>query len=156
MAVGRRAEIGGDYAGHWIEFDPALPLAAWEALLDDDHEALERFFRAAVRRWSLDAPVPAVRPEVLDDLVPWDWWRLLPHLFARAHQLSDEEDIDLLRRASVGEGVVRIPELDKYRRCKELGIPFATSYEALPAGEILRLRQALAKEAEYRESMKME
>jgi hypothetical protein len=149
-----RADLQGDYAGHWLDFDPAVPFSLYRQVGLGDEDALPEFLRRAIVGWSLPLPLP--REQGALTLLPWDLWRLVPIYYRIAHRLSDDEYNDVLRRVAAGRSEVPIPELDRYHLCERLKIPYASGFDALGAGETLRLMEALNLEDEMAQDRKKE
>lgn len=124
-------------------------MGLFDRAMDGGAKAQARFFAAAVARWSFAQAPPTGWREVLEQ-VPWDLLAMLGSAYLVAFKLSDAEEADIMCRASTGNSNLRIPELSKLAICERLKVPYGKSYSNLPAGEVLRLTQALNIEAELK------
>lgn len=146
----RRLGLDALYPGHWIEFDPAVPLDLFEAVADGDRDAVPEFFARAVRRWSFSDPVPDATAV---QSLPWDLLETIAPGYFAAHRLTLEEMGSILCLVVTGEGCL-VPEAGKLAVLERLHIPYANSYGEIPAGEFIRLREYLQEESECRSEWK--
>lgn len=131
------------YPGHWVELRASPPLGLVSRAMRGKKKALRKLFRLAVARWSFSGAVPTGT-----ECLPWDLMLEVALRYQEPWHISDDEDGELLMRATTHDSCLSIPELDRFNTCCRLSIPYGSKYEALPAGQTLRLLSALSAQDE--------